>query len=128
MPLEAGNWYYYKITAYYRDNDCYSIPAKARYGDEYFVKVYYDPEHLGVDENITQNVEIYPNPAKDLLTIKAENITNVMIYNSIGQKVYEKTADSSEVSINLGGFDSGIYLVKIVADGNEIIRKVSIQK
>ena len=128
MPLEAGNWYYYKITAFYRDNDCHSIPAKARYGDEYFVKAYYDPEHLGVDENLTQNVEIYPNPAKDLLTIKAENGTYVMIYNSVGQKVYEKAADSSEVLINLGGFDSGIYLVKIAANGDEVTRRISIVK
>ena len=124
--LEVGNWYYYKVLAYYQDVDCYSIPAHARYNNEYFVKVYWSPD--SVDENITQNVEIYPNPAKDLLTIKAENITNVMIYNSIGQKVYEKTADSSEVSINLDGFDTGIYLVKIAANGDEIIRKISIQK
>ena len=124
--LALGNWYYYKVLAYYQDIDCYSIPAKSPYGNEYFVKLYYSPEN--VDENMAQDVEIYPNPAKDMLTIKADNVTYVTIYNSVGQKVYEKAADSSEVSINLGGFDSGIYLVKIVADGDEIIRKVSIQK
>lgn len=128
MNLAAGNWYYYKVAAYYRNNDCASIPAKSRYGNEYFVKIYYDPDHLDVDENMTQEIEIYPNPAKDLLTIKADNITNVIIYNSIGQKVYEKTADSSEVSINLGGFDSGIYLVKIAANGDEVTRRISIVK
>ncbi|MBR5663341.1 MAG: T9SS type A sorting domain-containing protein, partial [Bacteroidales bacterium] len=110
----------------YQDIDCYSIPAKSPYGNEYFVKLYYDPEHLGVDENLTQNIEVYPNPAKDMLTIKAENITNVVIFNSMGQKVYEKTMDSSEVSINLDGFDSGIYLVKVVADGDEVTRRISI--
>ena len=51
-----------------------------------------------------------------------------MVYNAIGQKVYEQTANASEVSINLDGFDTGIYLVKIIADGNEVTRKVSIQK
>ena len=124
--LEVGNWYYYKVLAYYQDVDCYAVPAKAMYGNEYFVKVYWSPE--SVDENMTQNVEIYPNPAKDMLTIKAENVTNVMIYNSIGQKVYEKTVDSSEVSINLDGFDTGIYLVKIVANGDEVARRISIVK
>jgi hypothetical protein len=127
-PLEAGNWYYYKVAAYYRDNDCYSIPAKSIYGNEYFVKIFYDPEHLGIDENLNQNVEIYPNPAKDLLTIKAENATKVVIYSSIGQKVYEKSVDSSEISINTDGFDSGIYLVKVVADGDVVTRRISIVK
>jgi hypothetical protein len=124
--LTVGDWYYYKVVAYYQDIDCYSIPAKSPYGNEYFVKLYYDPEHLGVDEDLTQNIEVYPNPAKDMLTIKAENITNVVIFNSMGQKVYEKTMDSSEVSINLDGFDSGIYLVKVVADGDEVTRRISI--
>ena len=110
--------------AYYRDNDCYSIPAKALYNNEYFVKIYYSPE--GIDENLVGNIEIYPNPAKDLLTVKAENVTYVMIYNSIGQKVYEKSVDSSEVSINLDGFDAGIYLVKVVADGDVVTRRISI--
>ena len=126
VPLEEGHWYYYKVLAFYQDIDCYSIPAKARYNDEYFVKIFLSPE--SVDENMTQNIEVYPNPAKDVLMVKAENITNVMVYNAIGQKVYEQTANASEVSINLDGFDTGIYLVKIIADGNEVTRKVSIQK
>ena len=122
--IETGNWYYYKVVAYYSNNDCYSIPAKSMYGNEYFVKVFYSPE--GIDEHTVENVEIYPNPAKDMLTIKAGNISNVMIYNSIGQRVYEKMSDSSEVSINLDSFDSGIYLVKVVADGDEVTRRISV--
>ena len=124
--LEPGNWYFYKVLAYYQDIDCYSVPAKALYGNEYFVKVYFDPEHLGVDENMTQDVEIFPNPVKDVLTIKADNISNVAIYNSVGQKVYEKTFDSSEVSINLDDFDSGVYMVKAVVNGDVVTRKISV--
>ena len=126
VPLDMGHWYYYKVVAYYQDIDCYSIPAKSPYGNEYFVKIYVSPE--GVDENMTQDVEIYPNPAKDLLTIKAENVTNVMIYNSVGQKVYDATIASSEVSINLGGFDAGVYLVKAVVGGEVVTRKISVMK
>ena len=124
--LEYGNWYYYKVLAYYHDIECYSIPAKSLYGDEYYVKVYYSPE--SVDENMARDVEIYPNPAKDMLTVKAENITEVMIYNAIGQKVYDETADSSEVSINIDGFDSGVYLVKAVVNGEVVTRKISVMK
>lgn len=123
--LELGQWYYYKLVAYYKATDCYSIPAKAKYGYDYFVRFLYDPD--GVDENTNQNVEVYPNPAKDMLTIKAENITNVVIYNSIGQKVLEKSLNANEVVINTDDLDSGIYIVKIVANVDEIIRKVAIQ-
>ena len=122
--MEYGNWYYYKVLAYYQDIECYSIPAKARYGNEYFVKMYYSP--AGVDENSAPNIWIFPNPAKDLLTIKAEKLSEVVIYNSTGQKVFEQVLDSDEVMVNTTGFNSGIYLVKIVADGNEITQKISV--
>ena len=124
--LENGNWYYYKVIAYYKDIECHSIPAQSLYGNDYFVKIYFSPESL--DEDEAQQVEIYPNPAKDQLTIKAENIANVMMFNAVGQKVFEKAFDASEATINLDGFDTGIYMVKIVTDGEEVIRKVSVIK
>ena len=124
--LEYGNWYYYKVVAYYHDIECYSVPAKSLYGKEYYVKTYYSPE--SVDENDIQTVEIYPNPAKELLTIKADNLSDVVIFNSVGQKVFAKTLDSSELSISLDNFDTGIYFVRLVADGNEITRKISVIK
>ena len=123
--LELGKYYYYKLVACYQNPECYSIPAKARYGYDYFVRFLYDPD--GIYESATQTVELYPNPAKDVLTIKADNLTNVVVYNSIGQKVLEKSLNANEVIINTDGLDSGIYIVKIVANGDEIIRKVAIQ-
>ncbi len=75
---------------------------------------------------MNQNVEVYPNPAKDLLTIKAEKLTNVMIYNLLGQKVYAQTFDSNEAVIDMSGFNAGVYMVYIQADGNEVTRKISV--
>ena len=125
-PLEYGNWYYYKVVAYYKAIDCRSIPAQSRYGNEYFVKMYCSPE--SIDENMAQNVEIFPNPAKDQLTIKAEDITEVAVYNSIGQKVFSQDIDADELVINTSDFDAGIYMVRIKADGAEVTRKISIIK
>ena len=114
--------------AYYQDIDCYSAPAKSAYSNEYYVKVYYDNEHLGVDEDMTQAVEVYPNPAKDILTVKAENLSNVTVYNMMGQKIMTQDVDDEELTINTSDFESGIYIVRIVADGNEITKKVSVIK
>ena len=74
------------------------------------------------------NVEIFPNPAKDQLTIKAEDITEVAVYNSIGQKVFSQDIDADELVINTSDFDAGIYMVRIKADGAEVTRKISIIK
>lgn len=122
--LEAGNWYYYKVVAYYMGIDCFAAPIKNKYGNEYFVKYYYSLDD--VDENMAQYVSVYPNPAKDVLNVKAENLNSVMIYNSIGQKVYEQTFNVNETTIDMSGLEAGIYMVRIVANGNEMTQKISV--
>lgn len=122
--LEAGNWYYYRVIAYYKANDCYAAPAKSMYGNDYFVKIYFGTE--GVDDNMAQGIEMYPNPVKDVLTVKAEALSNVAVYNSLGQKVFEQDVDSEETTINTNNFEAGIYIVRIITNGDEVTRKISI--
>ena len=124
--LEYGNWYYYKVVACYQGIDCRSIPAQSMYGNEYFVKIYYSAD--GIDDIMAQSVEVYPNPAKEIIVIKAESIDNVMIYNSLGQKIYENTFNTDEVVINISEYDAGIYMVKVISDGKEVTRKISVIK
>ncbi len=122
--LTYGTWYYYKVIAYYREIDCLSAPIKATYGNEYYVKIWYSPE--GIEEAEMQAVQVYPNPAKDVLTVKAENLNSVVIYNAMGQKVFAQDVDANELTINTNDLESGIYMVRIVADGNEVTRKISV--
>lgn len=122
--LTDGVWYYYRVMATYDESGCTSAPAKARYGNEFFVKYLYSLD--GVDENMTKTISVYPNPVKDLFTVQADNLSSVVIYNSLGQKVFAQTFDGNEATIDMSGYDAGIYMVRIVADGNEITRKVSV--
>ena len=123
--LEDGNWYYYKVIPYYQAIDCYSAPIKARYGNEYFVKVLYTVD--GVNENAV-NVNLYPNPTKDSFTIEAENIKNVMVYNTLGQLVHSQVCEGNSVVINLNNVETGMYMVKIVTADGESVQKVSVMR
>jgi hypothetical protein len=56
---------------------------------------------------------LYPNPVKDVLNIShAETITNVSIYNVLGQKVIDKNYNATQVQLNLSDLPSGSYIVK----------------
>jgi len=125
QSLEDNTWYSYRVMAYYQDIDCISAPFRSIYGD-FYVRVLYSTDGLG--ENLDNSMEIYPNPVRDILTVKAENISDVVVYNTLGQKVFAGSFDTSEVSINLEQFDSGIYLVKVIADGKEMTQKISVIK
>ena len=77
-------------------------------------------------------VELYPNPASNVLTIKSENaimLKEVIIYNLLGQKVYKGNADNrNQYSINIAHLPSGIYSVYIKTDKEVMIRKLEVLK
>lgn len=81
---------------------------------------------VGVDEMAMLNsISIYPNPATDQLNIlSATEFSKVEIYNSIGQiKEIFSTGSVNSVSVNISGFSSGIYFVK-VGENNKTMKIV----
>ncbi|WP_299886066.1 T9SS type A sorting domain-containing protein [uncultured Lacinutrix sp.] len=68
---------------------------------------------LGTVENELTGYSIFPNPAKDVVTIKGleNNLKSVEIYNISGQKVM--TAVNNLETINISKLQSGVYFVKL---------------
>lgn len=65
------------------------------------------------------NVSIYPNPAEDNITVKADDITQIEIYNTVGQMVERVDADDDSVEINVSAYNSGVYLMKITLNNGQ---------
>lgn len=74
-------------------------------------------EDLSVGDTELQRFTAYPNPVKDILNLShATNITNVEVFNLLGQSMLVKTVNSNETQVDLSGFASGSYLVKVTAE------------
>jgi VCBS repeat-containing protein len=66
--------------------------------------------------NNNTRMEVYPNPSKGVFTINLPNShasATLEIYNVTGQKIAEKESVNGAAIINLEGFASGIYYLKI---------------
>lgn len=79
---------------------------------------------LGIDENETFNVSLYPNPTKNELTVKSSNplskIQTISIYDLQGQLIQTVSiSDSSIETIQISNLSSGMYLANIT-DSNGI--------
>ena len=78
-----------------------------------------------VDENEV-NFGVYPNPAENILNIATDaNRYEYQLINSLGQVVVRGRANGNE-SINVSDLN-GVYFLRIVADGDVIVRKVTIK-
>lgn len=70
--------------------------------------------YYSVEENNNlENVEIYPNPTNNLVTISGENLSKIEIFNITGQMVLVFDYINDNQTIDLGNQPSGIYLFKI---------------
>ena len=71
--------------------------------------------NTAVEENKTTSVAMYPNPAKDVVKILAEDgLRHVVIYNLLGQQIEAKSLNGeNRCTICTSGFAPGVYLVKV---------------
>lgn len=61
---------------------------------------------------VKDNIRIYPNPTDNNITIDAENITKIEIYNSMGQIVEIIDANGNNIIVNMEDYANGIYFIK----------------
>ena len=116
--------YYYKVIPFYQAIDCYAAPIKARYGNKYHVEYYYSVDAVG--ENYDNNVSIYPNPTNGNVKIEAESLSNVAIFNLMGQKVYEENISGDEYVIDMNEFGTGLFMIKIQSASGTSIQKITV--
>ncbi len=88
-----------------------------------------DGSYVSVEENMSEMIDIFPNPINNVMNIKGDNIKNVVVYNSLGHMILSISPDSNDVAINVESWANGLYYVNIInANGDNTSRKVLINK
>ena len=92
--------------------------------------VVYVENCVGVNEYTTNDVVIYPNPAKDMVNVtlneNSENISWTLI-NMHGQVVKKMNEVSGSFEIDLNDVDKGIYFLNVSVDDKPIIKKIVVE-
>ena len=102
--VEAGT-YYYKVTAY--RSYCESTPAWANDGNDYVLIQVTSVQEDG------EIISVYPNPANTMMSVMAQGLSQVTIFNTMGQMVYNENCNSDGIVINTASFVSGVYTISI---------------
>ena len=76
-------------------------------------------ETLSVDEFASNNFKHFYNSNSDVLTLQSAQspLSNVEIYNVIGQQVMNKSLSQSTETLNLSELQDGVYLAKVMIEG-----------
>ncbi len=83
---------------------------------------------VGIKNNISYKIKIFPNPALDIINIKTNyNLyKKIDIYNILGKKVLSKTVNKNNniYKLNIKQLKKGIYFIKIQTGKSIIIKKI----
>lgn len=87
----------------------------------------------GVDDfsYFGETILIYPNPANNLVTITGLDngfIGSISIYNAMGQVLLSEKKTGSQLSIETGNLNSGIYFINIKTEKGELITRIFIKE
>ena len=80
-------------------------------------------DHTGVETTVTQQVQLYPNPATDYLLVEGVAPASEMTLHSMtGEQLYAGRADSRGVlQIDLTPYADGVYLVCVAGETYRVV-------
>lgn len=68
---------------------------------------------------------IYPNPAGGKVNISGHNISDIKIWNVLGEQLYtDRSKNQTNAEIDVSCFQSGIYFLEALVDGNRTVKKL----
>ena len=84
---------------------------------DFFIDNFKVETTLGTSTFNDKSFAYYPNPVKNVLHLSYDkNITNVAVFNLLGQEVATKAINATQSKIDMSNLSKGTYLVKVTAD------------
>ena len=92
--------------------------------DESALYITADPTALNTNE--IAKLAIYPNPAKDIVSLSSDmEMSNIQIFDMLGKAVEKATVNSLQTTINCSQLQEGQYIVRItLTNGNVLTKKI----
>ena len=81
---------------------------------------------LLVPEYAEDNFSVWPNPAHDVLQVKAPVGTKVEVFDLSGKKLWDVRVSEDVMSADLSNWSAGLYFVKMTNGTSEKVQKIII--
>ena len=99
-----------------------TIAAGSAFTDKESSEFYFS-KHDGVDENLKNHVNIYPNPSNGLITIDVEGDNVLTVYTTAGQLVYNQSINE-KTTVDLSKLEKGTYLMVLTDKDGQNTKQV----
>jgi hypothetical protein len=109
-----------------RNNPC--NPALKEGGYESVVSNTATSAPLGISENSTTGIMVFPNPAHEKLVItlpsSGSSEFNLVFYSIDGRKLRDQRIGSVTNELDISGYPAGLYILKIKGDHDMLVKRI----
>ena len=107
-----------------------SIPSTSpNFGSQKTIDFCFDENGVGL-ENLSENsILVYPNPAKNLLTIQlGTSLKGSLNFTDIsGKLIFSKEITSAQTQLNVDQLSAGTYFIQFNLEGQVLVKKLIIE-
>ena len=82
---------------------------------------------IGIEDISMQKISIYPNPAKDAITVKNAKSANIKIFDLQGRILLSEHCSNNNMQIDVSYLSKGVYFVQILLNNSIKIEKIIIE-
>ena len=72
------------------------------------------------------DVAVFPNPTQERVTVAAPGMHHVTVINTLGQVLYDASADTDALDLDLSRYGAGMYLVQVSTQNGSFVKRVSV--
>ncbi|TXD51035.1 T9SS type A sorting domain-containing protein [Polaribacter sp. IC066] len=78
------------------------------------------------DFEFVTSLSLFPNPATTFFKVRSENevLEQISLYDVNGKKVFEKSSNQKEITIDIQKLKAGIYFAKIISNKGSQVKKI----
>ncbi len=83
------------------------------YDPSFMFMVYGTEDCISFSEAHADGIAVYPNPTDGMIKIEAENMKSIIIFNLLGEKVFECSAYGDAFEYDFSHQSAGIYFIQV---------------
>jgi hypothetical protein len=118
-PNVADNGYHLKLISPDLDNN---LPSSWTASDE---QIETNVEVVGIEEANIAEINIYPAPVDNGLTVSASSIiSGLQLFDLQGRLLQTFNAGASTITVDLNRYSQGMYLLTVIANDRSVTRKI----
>lgn len=82
----------------------------------------------GIEGFSAESINVYPNPANNVINVANAENAQVSVFDVNGRVMFNTESASANQTIDATNFANGLYIVRIVENGNVMTKKINVVK